>query len=93
MIDSAVKGGVVGAILGVQKCTQDWWLGRRQIRQLEIMLNDPRFPKGFRSIGQLSSGIRQSPERTVELLLKLGARKSEISDEWTLKKWPPSKKS
>lgn len=53
-------------------------------RRLKAMLKDKRFPKGFRSTKQLRDGIGCDEETTNALLLAIGARKSENSDEWTL---------
>jgi hypothetical protein len=57
---------------------------RRQKRRLRTMLNDQRFPKRFRSTKRLMEGIGEDRKTTERLLLTLGARRSEISDEWTL---------
>ena len=56
----------------------------RQKRRLRVMLMDARFPKGFRSTDQLMNAIAADRMHTERLLLSMGARKSEISDEWTL---------
>jgi hypothetical protein len=45
---------------------------------------DPRSARGFRSIGQLEKGITADRAATERLLLIIGARKSELADEWTL---------
>ncbi|WP_412033162.1 hypothetical protein ACLIR7_07280 [Nitratireductor aquimarinus] len=60
---------------------------RRQKKRLKAMLLDKRFPKGYRSTSQLTSGIGADREATERLLLALGARRSETSDEWTFR--PP----
>ena len=57
-----------------------------QRRRLKSMLSDKRFPKGFRSTKQLANGIGADWATTERLLLVMGARKSEVSDEWTLRK-------
>ncbi len=57
----------------------------RQKRALRVMLNDPRSARGFRSIAQLEKGIAADRVTTERLLLVIGARKLEASDEWTLK--------
>ncbi len=57
--------------------------GTRKSR-LKSMLADRRFPKGFRSTQQLMSGIGADRAATEELLLSMGARRSESSDEWTM---------
>jgi hypothetical protein len=62
--------------------------GRRQKKRLRIMLMDQRFPKGFRRTEQLMSGIGEDRQTTERLLLAIGARRSENSDEWTLKPAP-----
>jgi hypothetical protein len=48
------------------------------------MLSDPRAARGFRSTGQLEKGIAADRATTERLLLTIGARKSDASDEWTL---------
>lgn len=55
----------------------------RRKRRLKAMLTDPRFT--FRSMKQLSDGIHCDEDTTAKLLLAIDARKSEVSDEWTLK--------
>jgi hypothetical protein len=55
-----------------------------QKRKLRGMLQDPRAARGFRSTGQLEKGIGADRPTTERLLLALGARKSEIAEEWTL---------
>ena len=57
----------------------------RQKRKLREMLNDPRSMRGFRSTGQLESGIAADRATTERLLRVIGARKSDAADEWTLK--------
>lgn len=57
---------------------------RRKQKRLKEMLSNKRFPKGFRSFEQHRSSIGASEEETVELLLSIRARKSEVTDEWTL---------
>lgn len=61
-----------------------FWYGRRQKKRLRAMLNDRRFPKGFRSTDQLMTGIGEDRKTTERLLLAIGSRRSENSDEWTL---------
>ena len=56
----------------------------RQKRTLRAMLTDPRATRGFRSIGQLEKGICTDRATAERLLVAIGARKSEASDEWTL---------
>lgn len=56
-----------------------------QKRTLRAMLNDPRSARGFRSIGQLEKGIGADRSTTERLLLAVGARKSDIAEEWTLR--------
>lgn len=76
-----ITRGSVGAIfdrLGVL------FLRYKQKRRLRMMLRDERFPKGFRSIKQLSAAISCDKEKTAQLLVSMGARKSENSDEWTI---------
>jgi hypothetical protein len=69
------------AILGWRHGVIEW----RQKRALRVMLNDPRSARGFRSIAQLEKGIAADRVTTERLLLVIGARKSDASDEWTLK--------
>jgi hypothetical protein len=49
------------------------------------MLTDPRSARGFRSIGQLEKGIGADRSTTERLLLAVGARKSDVAEEWTLR--------
>ncbi len=56
-----------------------------QKRTLRAMLNDPRSARGFRSIGQLEKGIGSDRSTTERLLLAVGARKSDVAEEWTLR--------
>lgn len=56
----------------------------RQKRALRRMLSDPRATRGFRSAGQLEKGIGADPATTERLLVSIGARKSDTSEEWTL---------
>ena len=56
----------------------------RQKRTLRQMLNDPRASRGFRSVGQLEKGIGADRVTTERLLLAIGARKADASEEWTL---------
>jgi hypothetical protein len=53
------------------------------------MLTDPRSARGFRSTGQLEKGIAADRVTTERLLLAIGARKSEVSEEWTLNALEP----
>ena len=55
-----------------------------QKRTLRAMLKDPRAARGFRSTGQLEQGIGADRSTTERLLLAVGARKSEVAEEWTL---------
>jgi hypothetical protein len=48
------------------------------------MLKEARAARGFRSIGQLEKGIRADRFTTERLLLAVGARKSDVAEEWTL---------
>jgi hypothetical protein len=66
------------------------WPEWRQKNRLRAMLNDKRFPKGFRSTQQLMNGIGADRPTTERLLLAINARRSENSDEWTLKPFPTS---
>jgi hypothetical protein len=56
----------------------------RQKRKLRELLRDPRAARGFRSTGQLEKGIAADGLTTERLLVSIGARKSEVSEEWTL---------
>ena len=81
--------GVISAVLSV--VPREWRTihhERRQKKRLSIMLRDKRFPKGFRSTKQLMDGIGEDRQATERLLLAIGARRSENSDEWTLKAAP-----
>ena len=55
-----------------------------QKRKLREMLKDPRSARGFRSTGQLEKGIAADRSTTERLLLSIGAKKSEVAEEWTL---------
>jgi hypothetical protein len=55
-----------------------------QKRTLRAMLKDPRATRGFRSTGQLERGIGADRSTTERLLLSIGAKKAESSEEWTL---------
>jgi hypothetical protein len=61
------------------------WHRKRVLRQ---MLNDPRATRGFRSVGQLEKGISADRATTERLLLAVGAKKSDTSEEWTLDQQP-----
>ena len=56
----------------------------RQKRTLRAMLKDPRAARGFRSTGQLEKAIGADRFTTERLLLAVGARKSDLAEEWTL---------
>jgi len=60
---------------------REWHLKRK----LRGMLQDPRSTRGFRSTLQLEKGIGADRSTTERLLLALGARKSEVAEEWTLR--------
>jgi hypothetical protein len=64
-----------------------WTLIREgsQKRTLRAMLKDPRAARGFRSTGQLEKAIGADRSTTERLLLAVGARKSDVAEEWTLK--------
>jgi hypothetical protein len=62
------------------KAISEW----RQKRTLRAMLSDPRATRGFRSVGQLEKSIGADHATTERLLLAIGARKSDASEEWTL---------
>ena len=55
-----------------------------QKRTLLAMLKDSRAARGFRSIGQLEKAIGADRFTTERLLLAVGARKSDVAEEWTL---------
>lgn len=59
---------------------------RKLKKTLKKMLTDKQFPKGFRSSEQLIAAIGGDRELAVKILINLGARKSENSDEWTLER-------
>lgn len=75
---------IVDAIEGVVKACTMWFHERRQRARLKNMLNDKRFAKGFRSTQRLAEGIGADRTTAERLLLTIGARRSEVSDEWTL---------
>ena len=56
----------------------------RQKKALRQMLSDPRAMRGFRSVGQLEKGIGADRATTERLLLTIGARRTETSEQWTL---------
>ena len=60
---------------------REWHLKRK----LRGMLQDPRSTRGFRSTLQLEKGIGADRSTTERLLLALGATKSEVAEEWTLR--------
>jgi hypothetical protein len=62
------------------KTITEWHLKRL----LRKMLKDPRSSRGYRSTGQLEKSIGADRVTTERLLQSMGARKSEIADEWTL---------
>lgn len=80
-IESATKGAIGALFWPIIK----WRRDSRKIKRLREMLTDTRFPQGFRSIEQLSGGIGETSDETIELLFKIGARKSETSEQWSLK--------
>jgi hypothetical protein len=63
-----------------------WTLIREssQKRTLRAMLKDPRAARGFRSAGQLEKAIGADRSTTERLLPAVGARKSDVAEEWTL---------
>jgi hypothetical protein len=65
----------------VWKTINEW----NQKRKLHQMLRDPRATRGFRSTGQLETGIGADRVTTERLLLAIGARKSRDAEEWTLR--------
>src|ERR1700730_5025324 len=56
----------------------------RQKRKLRKMVTDRRPSRGVRSIGQLEKGIGADRATTERLLLAIGARKAEKTEDWTL---------
>ena len=58
------------------------WSQKRKLRE---MLLDPRSARGYRSTGQLEKGIGADGPTTERLLISIGARKANESEEWTLK--------
>jgi hypothetical protein len=65
----------------VWKTINEW----NQKRKLRQMLRDPRAARGFRSTGQLETGIGADRATTERLLLAIGATKSMAAEEWTLR--------
>ena len=59
------------------------WLRKRRLRR-KLLENGDLYPKGFRSTKRLMDDIQADRETTVKLLIEIGARKSEKSDEWKL---------
>ena len=57
------------------------WSQKRKLRE---MLSDPRSARGYRSTGQLEKGIGADRTTTERLLVSIGARKAETTEEWTL---------
>jgi hypothetical protein len=57
------------------------WSQKRKLRE---MLLDPRSARGYRSTGQLEKGIAADRTTTERLLVSIGARKSDGTEEWTL---------
>jgi hypothetical protein len=62
------------------KSIREW----QQKRTLRAMLKDKRAARGFRSTGQLEKGIAADRMTTERLLVEIGARKSDVAEEWTL---------
>jgi hypothetical protein len=56
----------------------------RQKRKLMEMLRDPRSTNGHRSIGQLEKGIAADRATTERLLLAMGAKKLDASENWMM---------
>jgi len=75
-----VPTSIYGRMPMVWTSIREW----SQKRTLRAMLKDPRAARGFRSIGQLEKGIGTDRFTTERLLLAVGARKSDVAEEWTL---------
>jgi hypothetical protein len=75
-----MAASVYGRMRMVWTSMREW----SQKRTLRAMLKDPRSTRGFRSTGQLEKGIGADRSTTERLLLAIGARKSDIAEEWTL---------
>ena len=58
------------------------WSQKRKLRE---MLTDPRSSRGYRSTGQLEKGIGADRTTTERLLVAIGARKADATEEWTLR--------
>jgi hypothetical protein len=58
------------------------WRQKRALRAM--LLKDPRSASGVRSNRQLQKGIGADKTTTERLLLAVGARKSDVAEEWTL---------
>ena len=57
------------------------WQKKRKLRE---MLRDPRSANGHRSIGQLEKGISADRATTERLLLAMGAKKLDASENWAM---------
>jgi hypothetical protein len=75
-----VRTSIYGRMRMLWTAIREW----SQKRTLRAMLKDPRSARGFRSTGQLEKGIGADRSTTERLLLAVGARKSDIAEEWTL---------
>jgi hypothetical protein len=77
---SMMRRSIYGRMQMAWTAIREW----RRKRTLRAMLNDPRSARGFRSTGQLQKGIGADRSTTERLLLAIGARKSDVAEEWTL---------
>jgi hypothetical protein len=89
-IESITSGTISGFLKTCAEEYRAFWHRRRQKRTLRSMLNDDRF--GYRSTPRLAQAIAADEDETSRLLLAIGARRSEISEEWTLKPPPRSRR-
>ena len=98
----ALVGVVVGAVISVignitlhqMQNSSRKMLDNRRKELLKKMLNDSRFPQGWRKLSTLSRVIGSDIETTKRLLLEVGARGSEKDDDmWGLIERHPFNKS
>jgi hypothetical protein len=80
----AKRPDLIYSSYGMMRMVWTWIRERKRKRTLCAMLRDPRSARGFRSIGQLEKGIGADRSTTERLLLAVGARKSDVAEEWTL---------
>jgi uncharacterized membrane protein len=81
----AALGVIAGSLIAVVGILLQHWLSQSATRALDskrtqvllAMLQDSRFPQGWRSIETLSKVVGATEEETARLLIMLGARGSE----------------